>query len=468
MLALEVEYLLGRAVATDASRRDVPEWPPHPSRLFSALVDALGDVEADSMALHTQCDATLRWLEGLPVPEIRASVGEEVSVRSRVKYWVPINDEVADKVRYAPLVEQRKRQERYFPAAIPDDPKVIFAWPSVEPDESQKHALDALISRVPYLGHSSSLVRIFRTPAPPPRNLMASREGVLLRVPGPGRLVRLQGIHDLRRADTLIQPPRGREVAYAPVHRTQPRGPHGQAVVVTIRGFPVGLENQAALIARYRSALISLLGQEIPTILSGHEPDGRPAQRSHIAFVPLANVDHHHADGSIKGIAVVTPRDIPDEEVLRLESAMSRLRTLHFGARGELNVGWLGHRDYTQSLDFRRYARTAMTWVSVTPVALGIHPKPKKGLTEDVCLLREITRLGLPEPDQLFLQNVSFVRGAPRATDVARKGVRSVAGRLLRHVQVRFPRPVEGPLLLGAGRHWGFGVLLPWGAHEVR
>jgi len=177
--------------------------------------------------------------------------------------------------------------------------------------------------------------------------------------------------------------------------------------------------------------------------------------------VPLANVDHRFADGTIKGIAVVLPRDMNDEDVLRLDMAMGRLRTLHFGPLGDLSVRVLGGQDEAKSLNFRRYAEAATTWVSVTPVALSIHPKPKKGLTEEASLLRDISRLGLPEPVELYLQNVSFVRGAPRAQDTFRQGVSALTGRLLRHVHIQFPRTVEGPLLLGAGRHMGFGLLLP-------
>lgn len=60
MFAIEVEFLLGRSVATDPSQRDLAEWPPHPTRLFSALVDALGDV-ADEDA-RARAESALRWI----------------------------------------------------------------------------------------------------------------------------------------------------------------------------------------------------------------------------------------------------------------------------------------------------------------------------------------------------------------------------------------------------------------------
>ena len=45
MIAIEVELLTGRYVATSFNDRRVPEWPPHPARLFSALVATAAEHE---------------------------------------------------------------------------------------------------------------------------------------------------------------------------------------------------------------------------------------------------------------------------------------------------------------------------------------------------------------------------------------------------------------------------------------
>ena len=37
MLTLGIEYLTGHAVATSTGDRVLPEWPPHPGRIFMAL-----------------------------------------------------------------------------------------------------------------------------------------------------------------------------------------------------------------------------------------------------------------------------------------------------------------------------------------------------------------------------------------------------------------------------------------------
>ena len=42
---IEVNFLTGRFVATCHNDRRQPEWPPHPARLFSALVAAWADAD---------------------------------------------------------------------------------------------------------------------------------------------------------------------------------------------------------------------------------------------------------------------------------------------------------------------------------------------------------------------------------------------------------------------------------------
>jgi CRISPR-associated protein Csb2 len=473
MLAIEVEYLLGRAVSTDATRRDAAEWPPHPSRLFSALVDALSDVQTEPE--RASCEDALRWLESQPPPEIGASLGADVSQRGNVKYFVAVNDDVADwkKARSSPLVDRRSRQERYFPAVVPADPRVYFAWPTSEPTEAQRTALDALSRRVPYLGHSSSLVRVVCRREVPPRTLEPRLAGdILLRVPSRGRLDRLETVHVLRRRDALVQPPKGREVPYALLRGSYRRGPHGDARVLVFDGARFGLEETAWVTQRYRAALLTHLGNAA-AVLTGHDADGGRARSTHLAFVPLAHIHGAHADGSIKGLAVVIPRDADDVALTTLDGAMQQVTRLVFGARGEVRLralplddGGDDDRDASvpESLRFSRYARAARTWVSVTPVALGRHPKPRKGLTEVQVLAADLADQGLPELESVGVQSVSFVRAAPPSREYRRGELSALRHRLLRHVVLTFAEPVQGPLLIGAGRYMGFGLLLPAGS----
>lgn len=83
MFALRLEYLTGRVVATAYNDRDILEWPPHPARLFSALVA----VWADSGDRTER--AALEWLEQQPAPCIACS---NVARRSVLTHYVPVND----------------------------------------------------------------------------------------------------------------------------------------------------------------------------------------------------------------------------------------------------------------------------------------------------------------------------------------------------------------------------------------
>src|SRR5882724_9692841 len=85
MLALGIELLTGRYVATAYNDRRRAEWPPHPARVFSALVAThFEDPERDPR----ERDALL-WLERQAAPEIH---GTEAHHRDVVDVFVPVND----------------------------------------------------------------------------------------------------------------------------------------------------------------------------------------------------------------------------------------------------------------------------------------------------------------------------------------------------------------------------------------
>ena len=106
MLAVHVELLAGRYAATAYNDREAVEWPPHPARLFSALVATWGDADPrspDGIAER----AALEWLERQAAPEIHADVDARArsvmpargagydpeAPRPAVQVFVPVNDE---------------------------------------------------------------------------------------------------------------------------------------------------------------------------------------------------------------------------------------------------------------------------------------------------------------------------------------------------------------------------------------
>jgi len=214
MLALMVELLSGRYVATAYNDRTRVEWPPEPARLFSALVATWADGEPREP--HGEAElAALEWLEQQPPPEILASPLDRACARDTVPVFVPVNDvsvvappdreklaaaeaalataaepaarkkaekevqklqqkwtadtakAIAVPMKFGEhdgsaavklLPDRRAKQPRTFPCATPDHPVFGFVWPEDAPAPVQT-ALGRLMGRLVRLGHSSSLVR---------------------------------------------------------------------------------------------------------------------------------------------------------------------------------------------------------------------------------------------------------------------------------------------------------------------
>lgn len=182
MLVLEIEYPTGVAVAASAYDRAAAEWPPHPDRVFSALVSAWAERGQDEPER-----TALEWLERLDAPLIippdagRRQVpdvyvppnGLETPPRDmqwlrKLRAGVPLNKKTGEvsafrRARAVLPAERTNRQARQFPAVVlpGDETRVWLLWKAAE-EETIRHrpALERLLDVVPYLGHSSSLVRL--------------------------------------------------------------------------------------------------------------------------------------------------------------------------------------------------------------------------------------------------------------------------------------------------------------------
>lgn len=205
MFALGIEFLMRRAIITRIDNREEPEWPPHPDRVFMALVAAWGETGEES-----ETRAALEWLETLAPPDFAVS---EASKRTPFTSYVPVNDLtvpqgaekklstlkgekltefVEDAVKILP--ERRLKAGRQFPAVAPALPTFFLRW-DVDVPANLRPALDRVCGQVTYLGHSASPVRMWVADETPEITLAPSEASptVRLRVFGPGRLKYLEG-----------------------------------------------------------------------------------------------------------------------------------------------------------------------------------------------------------------------------------------------------------------------------------
>jgi CRISPR-associated protein Csb2 len=471
MFALEVEYLTGRAVASQRHDREAAEWPPHPGRLFSALVAALK--ECDFGESERQA---LLWLERQRPPALSYS---DAYLRDVVPVFVPVNDttapdkvpakgfsigQIAEGIRVMP--ERRSRQQRAFPSATPQDRIVHFIWSHAAAEEVTRHrpALMRLAANVTYLGHSSSLVRVAVCDEPPRATLEPAEVGnEVLRIPTPGRLEELESTY-LRGA----RPSPGMYCAYTRaldvVAKESPETVFGEMVIFRrMRGQRLPLHAFGNLMRAVRGALLALAKPQPQEIISGHLPDGRPSQRPHIAIIPLANVSLHnlYADGDMMGFAVILPRRLirfSDPERRHVMQALTQLQQVTMGRAGAWHVERLTAEASQKSLQGAEYSEPARRWATVTPMVLDYVPKdrPDRDLQSIVRLACE--RIGLPAHASIQVGQVSPFRGVPPSGHF-----QPVAnGKQLRlpwtHVTVEFRQPVRGPIILGARRYLGYGL----------
>ena len=539
---IEVNFLTGRFVATCHNDRRQPEWPPHPARLFSALVAAWADADEPDPSER----AALEWLESQPPPGIYAS---EAVPRRVVSHFVPVNDasvvsrgwykrrtenvsglapqlhaelaasggEVTEKaarierklarerdveaqvgyvgstkpasaVRMLP--EHRTKQERFFPSVTPGDARVGFLWDVPAPDDVAD-VLDRLLRRVTRLGHPSSLVSCRLSAHASGANLEAGEGGRGMRAVRRGQLAELErrfARHGGYKPRSLSYA----DVRYRPVaSAVQPpageRRPNtaGQWVVFEFtpgsRSFPA--MRAVELAAAMRAAVFHHADDPIPEELSGHLADGRPTVAPHVAFLPLLYVGFEHADGRLLGMAVSVPDDVGDDARRALYRAIGNWEAaprddalqLTLGAQGVVRLSRQRGPATLVSLRPSAWSRASCRWVSATPIALPRHPGRLGGGTRaararawasaEASVALACDHVGLPEPMSVEVSLSPFLTGSRPASCFPPFNQNDRSGRPVRrqllHASVTFEYPVAGPLMLGAGRFLGLGLMRP-------
>ncbi|HVS14906.1 MAG TPA: type I-U CRISPR-associated protein Csb2 [Thermoanaerobaculia bacterium] len=544
MIAIDVELLTGRYVATSFNDRSRPEWPPHPARLFSALVATAAD-HCDVSELERRA---LEWLEQQGPPRVIAS---DADPRSVMTTYVPNNTNrvladwsshedrldaaraeleaaerdadtkarrrakkaaekaeaklaerlasiVADDGRFnrsagenanEMLPDHRGKQAKTLPSVAPPEPCIRYEWPGASPDDETRAALDALVRRMVRLGHSSSLVacRVLdgETNGHNPRLetwVPTDEGGTILRTVTPGQLTRLEHAHARHRGvDPRVLPAEHQAYRRASELATgaAPQTVFGEWIVLR-EVAPKGGHRLGLLLTRtedvtraLRGALLHHAEDPPPAILSGHTPDGRPLERPHVAFLPLADVAGRHAGGAILGVAIVLPREIAPADRRAVLRAVGRWEQagleLKMGRIGVMHLERITGDDPRKTLDPRSWTRPALRWASVTPIALDQNPgdllsrDPTKAAEAaeraESIVATSCERIGLPRPKWVQLMRRSLFDAAPAAKrfmPYPRNG--SGVRRVCVHVEMEFGEPVGGTVLVGAGRYFGLGL----------
>jgi len=374
VLCLDVELLTGRYAATSHNDRRRAEWPPHPARLFSAFVAALHDrdpVDSDErdalLWLESQnppaLDVALAPLSStghrdvldvfVPVNDasmfaaleeaIRdaqervdrlTAVGETQETKGALKKAVKTLSKAHEKLAREiassgdePTEHERKvaaialgrslRQVRTLPVVVPERALFSLIWNADMPTKLVA-AFDGLCDRVTRLGHSSSLVRCARAHKIRPPTLVPDVNGTLvLRTTAAGQLARLEREHDRhQQIEQRNLPARSQRYAIAraavPVMTGVGSAFSQEWIIYERVGGARPLSSRTTDLTRaLRAALLEQHGRrDLSPVLSGHRGESAPSDAVHLAFVALPWLGHEHADASIQGCAIVSPRSL--------------------------------------------------------------------------------------------------------------------------------------------------------------
>jgi CRISPR-associated protein Csb2 len=550
VIAIEIEFLVGRYIASRFNQRDAAEWPPHPARLFSTLLATAKEHEEISEAARR----ALQWLEQQGAPQVLAS---DAHPRAVVTVYVPENttrilpssstqedrleqaratvaeaersgdlsvvkraqrqlvnaekrlDEqlekiVADDGRYSAsnfkeaiqmLPHRRGKQPRVLPSVTPEQPRVCYLWPDAAPDRTTAESLSDLSLRVVRLGHSSSLVAC-RTTFDPVHIKSSeallnnqwqpvSEGGNTMRTIEHGQVAKLeraferhQGVHPR----VLPAVDQAYRKAGEGVASESARSIFGEWIVFReapregARRLGIRLQRTEDVTRAVRGAMLHHAEDAPPAVLSGHTPDGRPLDRPHVAFVTLADVASRYSSGSILGVAVLLPREIEEHERRVVLQAIAHWEAcgleLKLGRAGVLRLERIIDRDPRSTLDPATWTRPSKRWASVTPVALDKNPgnlfsRDPQEVAEAARCAETIVgesceRIGLQRPKWVEIVRRSLFSAAPAAREFAPfpkvEGKNGSLRRVCVHVEMRFDKPVAGPVLIGAGRYFGVGL----------
>ncbi|HEB94184.1 MAG TPA: type I-U CRISPR-associated protein Cas5/Cas6 [Gammaproteobacteria bacterium] len=499
MLAIGFRFLAGRYHANPWGRHvneaDI-EWPPAPWRVCRALISTWYHKADHQQFTFGQLEILIDVLsETQPVYELPPAV--HTHTRHYMPQWKGNTSLVFDA----------------FARVNPQD-ELVMAWPELELAAELGALLDDLLHKLGYLGRAESWVEARRLPdeelpetfqCRPGENPVDTDTGEIV-----GEVVRLlapqshqtyqrwrQGFvgaeiseqkgkkkkllqqtspESLTRALCLdtselqkagwSQPPAGTFVNYLrPVDCLRPKlarpKTHTRSVT-TARFMLVGkprprIEDAVRIGERFRAALMGkakyvLDGENnIPSELSGHNL-GQNKRHDHAFYLPEdadadGRIDHIllHASG---GLSAATQRVLARFNVLRGRQGREWQVILEgVGTAGDFYAG-------------SRYIGEDVVWQSVTPY---LHPWfAKKRFTLEDQIRRECRERGLIEPARIeCLESVTVKGRARRVIHFHRfrnkRGLTQpdTRGSFLR---LYFSQPLNGPLALGFGCHFGLGL----------
>lgn len=476
-------------------REGPPEWPPSPFRLFQALVAGV----ARRGELESQLGQALAWLQTLNPPMIVAPRSRPGQVITR---YVPNND--ADR---KPDRQSRLTGKTFRPTLMLDPAVIHYLWPIDKCDgETEKRIREAAHSLTTLgwgidMAHadarlidSDEIRGLFGVRWYPRRGVL--RDTGRLRVPFVDLHTQEDTLSDLKRAhrSALNRIEHGKPlnsvqkakvfecVFYESKERLLAR-PHIVFKLLRDDGdflsYPqarlihlAGMIRHLAIEAMTVSPPDGVEDDWVQTYVAGHARPGALDHRQ-FSYVPLSSIGMVHTDPSVRRVMIVAP--LGDDWLLRhLSKSLDgqQLRPTPDTKLDRAVTLVLARRDKVAP----SYLEPANAWASVTPVILPGHDDHKPEKTRKL-IETALAQAGIEQKCEYEWSTISqFPKSLPaNKYDRDRRPTGYIRpDHLLTqtgvHLKLRFADGIEvpGPLMLGAGRHCGFGVFARMGDKQLK
>ena len=477
---IRVRFPAGRYHATPWDRQvneGIPEWPPSPWRLLRALV-SVWKVRDPGMEEQRVREALLP-LAGPPVFALPPAV------LSHTRHWMPWFSEIPKRF---PSTDRTLVFDTFL--RLGEGSSVGISWP-VELEEGPREDLRELLALLPYLGRAESWCEALLTEEvlgancfPLGANAPQTGEMEVIRVLVPQSPLRLEelmiGVGELRRRHLdPVSPPGSRWVrylrpsaAFLPPRALAPAlrpGPPVEVMRFALDARPLPRLTEAVKVGDLaRRAAMAWYGRlnegGASPVLAGKDAGGAPLKgHQHAHYLP----SDEDGDGWIDHLTIWAPLGLHEREQQALARMSEEGLVRPKGDRwGMLLVGRSSRSNGNGPL-FSRSAR----WRSLTPFVLTRHVKWRGGgpgnsrsLVDgpEEQIRSELRYRGFPEAKLVDWCPRYEARGTtlPWAAFDRWRGRGSRAEGATGFC-VSFEKPIQGPLALGYGSHFGLGLFIP-------
>lgn len=461
------------------------EWPPSPLRLYQALIaaNALPTGSIDHLA------PALRWLESLPPPTILAPAS-----RLGDPYRLSVPDNQLDLVTKAwskgiydgkddanPATHRSMKTIR--PMHLTSGDRLTYLWklpnPLTDADRQHADSIRRAIRSIIALGWGIDLVVAHGelieaeplgqnterwTPSP-------QFAETALRVPNQGTLdalIRRHSAFQNRVVDDLFIPPPP-FTAFDTISYRRPTDPILRPCALFALRNPTGefyIHPHSKLIhlaGMLRHKAIELMKNFrdpawLESFVAGHRPKDVDTHKQ-FSYIPLPTIGHPQADALIRRVMILAP--VGEEAALNhLANQLDGTQLKSEDGRSRPLLERLRSDNVT-----KQYLEPSTDWHTVTPVILPGHDDHKPAKTHKL-ILAALRHSGVEQSCTFTWSAVPNFKHTLSAYSRNRKGEHlgyfrpnHLEGKSAVHLQLLFDQKVPGPLCIGAGRHYGLGLL---------